>query len=220
MERLSVSLHCNKNDFIGSVLKSMKSFNVENAVGRIMARGDELIIQIDHKVTLEEVLKDTTIKEWDFENDPCQEIKMKLTINSENAEKILSWLKDRGGVAVWNSIDLSDPSRQMLTPVNDTEGNKYEKPHWKMSSIPEIITDVNDITVSVDKEVKRFHVAVRYGSNGLSMKVSDGGSRRIRREVEKAGKDAYYLFDYGDYDNAVIMAPDKQMPLKDYENNT
>ena len=42
-------------------------------------------------------------------------------------------------------------------------------------------------------EVKRFHVAVRLGSQGFSLKVSDGGSRRIRREVAKAGAGAFFV---------------------------
>ena len=71
-------------------------------------------------------------------------------------------------------------------------------------------------SVSFDKEVKRFHVAVRLGSQGMSYKVTDGGTRRIRAEVEKAGDGAYYTFDYDDYKNAAIMAPEKEMSLSAY----
>lgn len=140
----------------------------------------------------------------------------KLIISAENAEKIVSWLKDREGVAVWNSIDLSNPGKQMLSPVKDSEGKPYTKPHWSLSNTPVIYTDINDIVVSVDKEVKRFHVGTRMGSQGFSIKVTDAGSARIRREVEKAGEKAYYVFDYSDYKNAVIMAPKKEMSLAEY----
>ena len=141
---------------------------------------------------------------------------MKLTINSDNVEKVWTWIKTREGVAVWNSISLSDPGKQMLSPVKDTEGKPYTKPHWSLSNTPVIVTDVNDITVCVDKEVKRFHVGTRMGSQGMMIKVTDAGTARIRREVEKAGDNAYHIFDYGDYKNAVIMAPEKTMPLIDY----
>lgn len=142
---------------------------------------------------------------------------MKITVNEENARKMKSWIDTRKGVAVWPSIDLSDPSFQMLSPVVDPLGNAYKKPSWKCSNTPTIITDPKDILVSVDKEHKRFHVAVRNGSNGFSLKVTDGGTRRIRSEVEKAGNGAYYVFDYSDYKNAVIMKPEgKSIPLSEW----
>jgi len=49
-----------------------------------------------------------------------------------------------------------------------------------------------------------------------AIKVTDGGTRRIRAEVEKAGDGAYHEFDYDDYKNAVIMAPEKEMSLSAY----
>ena len=59
-----------------------------------------------------------------------------------------------------------------------------------------------------DIEVKRFRVGVRWGSQGFTLKVTDGGSRRIRREVSKAGDGAYHVFDYMTQE-AVIMKPAK-----------
>lgn len=79
-----------------------------------------------------------------------------------------------------------------------------------------IITDPDDLEVAIDREVKRFHVAVRMGSQGMCLKVTDGGTRRIRKEVAKAGKGAYHVFDYDDWDNAVIMAPEKVVPFTQY----
>jgi len=60
----------------------------------------------------------------------------------------------------------------------------------------------------VDKfiEVKRFRVGLRMGSQGFLIKVTDGGSRRIRREVSKAGEGAFFVFDYSEQ-SAVIMKP-------------
>jgi hypothetical protein len=130
-----------------------------------------------------------------------------LTINACNADRIWSWLKTRDGVAVWNSISLSDPGKQMLSPVKSADGTPSTKPHWSLSNTPEVITKPEDIVVSEDREVKRFHVGTRMGSQGMSIKVTDAGTERIRREVEKAGEGAYYTFDYEDYKNAVIMAP-------------
>ena len=64
---------------------------------------------------------------------------------------------------------------------------------------------INSCTV-----VKLFHAAIRYAANRMAYKVSDGGSRRIRKEVGKAGKGAYHVFDY-ETQEAVIMAPEGVM---------
>jgi ribosomal protein S6 len=130
----------------------------------------------------------------------------------ENAPRFWDWIQNRGGIAVWRSINLSNPGASWSTPAD-----RQDKPTWEAGSVPErIVTDPDQVLVSVDREVKRFHVAVRPGSQGLTLKVTDGGSRRIRREVEKAGEGAYHVFDYGDHDNAVIMAPEKTMTLREW----
>ena len=137
----------------------------------------------------------------------------RYTILPENVDRITEWLRMRGGLAIWTSIDLSDPGASMTTPATNADGTPKTKPHWMMGDKPvRIITDINDVWVSVVEEVKRFRVGVRMGSQGMSLKVTDGGTRRIRREVSKAGEDAYYQFDY-DTQEAVIMKPASQTPL-------
>ena len=39
-----------------------------------------------------------------------------------NAPKIAEWLRTRGGIATWKSVDLSDPGFSMTTPVNNADG--------------------------------------------------------------------------------------------------
>lgn len=134
-----------------------------------------------------------------------------IVSDGKNAGTISYWLKNRGGILVWNSADLSDPEYKVITPALDQIGNRPMKPHWKCADEPVLLTNPDEIGVASSVEVKRFHVATRMGSQGMCVKVTDGGSNRIRREVAKAetkygdGK-VWYCFDYGDYDNAVIMA--------------
>jgi hypothetical protein len=134
---------------------------------------------------------------------------------AENAAKFWEWLQTRGGILVWSSANLSNPGASWSTPALATDGEAYPKPTWQAANNPRHITDPSEVLVSIDREVKRFHVAVRRGSQGLSFKVTDGGSRRIRAEVEKAGGGAYHTFDYGTQD-AVIMAPVSQEPITEY----
>jgi hypothetical protein len=139
----------------------------------------------------------------------------RYTISHRQAELIGTWLKERGGVAVWGSCNLSSRPADMLTPALDKSGVRTSSPRSDCV-LDRTITDPDDLEVAIDHEVKRFHVAVRMGSQGMSLKVTDGGTRRIRKEVAKAGKGAYYIFAYDDWDNAVIMAPEKVVPFIQY----
>ena len=138
-------------------------------------------------------------------------------------EKFETWIRDRGGVQVWNNLNLSNPDAgQQFTPAYkdaikpDGEGDlsgwiPYPQPHWSVGR-GEIITDISRFRfVKSWKEVKRFRVGVRMGSQGLSLKVTDGGTRRIRAACAKAEEQyhvpASYHFDY-EFQEAVIEIPE------------
>jgi len=134
---------------------------------------------------------------------------MRHTCTIENAPRFWDWIQGRGGIAVWHSVNLANPGASWSTPADVTT-----KPTWEAADAPErIVTDPERVIVSVDREVKRFHVGVRRGDQGMTFKVTDGGSRRIHREVEKAGEGAYHRFECQD---AVIMAPESAMTLSEW----
>lgn len=140
----------------------------------------------------------------------------RIECSEENAPKFLEWCRSRGGVAHWPSIDLSDFDKSWSTPALSLEGKPTEKPSWKTANEPSFVEkDPAKITVFVPKEVKRFRVAIRMGDSGLRLKVTDAGTRRIRREVEKAGEGAFYQFDY-ETQEAVIMVSDKECTLEEW----
>lgn len=138
-------------------------------------------------------------------------------IDPSNVDKIRMWLAERGGLALWRSINFSNIGASWTTPVNDEDGNPKGKPTWEAANEPErIITDPAEVVVAVPKEVKRFHVAIRQGSQGMTMKLTDGATRRVRAAVAKAGEGAWYEFDYGMQD-AVIYVADKTVPLTEWK---
>ena len=140
----------------------------------------------------------------------------KHTVTADNAKLIWDWLQTRGGIAIWRSINLSNPGDSWTTPVNGGDAKPKSKPTWEAANEPErIITDPADVVVSVDKEVKRFHIAIRMGRQGMSLKLTDGSTRKVEKAVEKAGDGAYYRFDY-ETQEAVIFAPESTTPLTDY----
>ncbi len=111
-------------------------------------------------------------------------------------QKFELWIKVRGGVQVWDNVNLSDPGAgRVFTPTKTLTGEDYPKPRWSVGR-GETITDIDRFRfVKSMKEVKRFHVAVRRSSNGLMLKCNDASSRRIERECGKV-PEGYYRFDY------------------------
>jgi hypothetical protein len=137
-----------------------------------------------------------------------------IRVDEEITPKIAEWLATRGGVQVWESADLGDPGWSCFTPVHDPDGKVNGRPHWKAQAEPvRVVTDVSEVEVVTWREVKRFHVATQV-AHGLMVSVTPAGSKRIRREVAKAGDGAAYRFDYAAYENVVIVVPDKVVPLE------
>ena len=130
-------------------------------------------------------------------------------------EKFEDWIANRGGILVWPNENLSDPGKgPMFTPATTSDGKdgKECKPHWGVGK-PILITDINEFEFQKIKELKRFHVAVRLGSQGMNYKLTDAATRRLNNELDKAKKkygDSFYEFDYEDYKNCVIMIPDNE----------
>lgn len=137
-------------------------------------------------------------------------------VSLENAHLFLEWLKNRGGILVWQSINLANPGMTWSTPA-ECNGIPTEKPTWQAANEPiRRITNASEVSVVTTKEVKRFHVALRMGSQGMTMKCTDASSERIRKAIDKAGEGASYLFDY-DTQEAVILAPTGSIPLPQWE---
>ncbi len=138
----------------------------------------------------------------------------KLRITAGNASKIWEWFQERGGVCVWECLDISNPGASWATPLRTADGDNSGTPHWA-ASLARTITDPAEVIVDVPAEVKRFHVAVRPGSQGLSPKLTDGSTRRVRKAVEKAGDGAWYGFDYATQE-AVVWRAGEGVPLTEF----
>ena len=131
----------------------------------------------------------------------------------ENAPLFWEWVRNRGGVAVWSSVDLSNPNG-FSTPAL-TDGEPTQKPHWRVAASPDVFTDLDKITVYGQKEVDRFEVELRSGAQGLTIKLTDESSDELQERLEKAGEGASYQFDY-DCEEAVIFAQSETMTLQEW----
>ena len=136
------------------------------------------------------------------------------TCEAENAPKFAEWITTRGGLAVWLSADLGDPSKSWTSPKRNAEGQDYQKPSWQAQAEPVIITDPAEVGVIETKEVKRFHVACEEG--GLGLVCTSGASRRIRKEVAKAGEGAYHVIDVFSGEAEIFATTGKRRSLAEW----
>lgn len=132
-----------------------------------------------------------------------------------NAPLFLEWLTAGRGLAVWRSLNLSNPGASWSSPARETDGTPKLKPCWEADNKPErVIEDINEVVVDIPRLVKRFRVGVK--ANGPRFEVTSGGSRKIKAAVEKAGDHAWYEFDYNTQE-ALIYAPERTVPLADWK---
>lgn len=141
----------------------------------------------------------------------------KFECSPENAPKFLDWIKNRHGIAHWQSRDLSNLGQSWTTPVNDAIGNPVTKPTWQCGNLPDAIcTSANEVSVITDKEVKRFRVATKRGC-GFSFVLSDASNRKLNFELAKLNNElSSYHFDY-ETQEAILTLPDKVMTLSEWE---
>lgn len=134
----------------------------------------------------------------------------------ENAANMLSWIKTRGGIAIWSSVNMSNPGASWSTPYLTKDGSLMLSPTWQAEKNPSrVVTDPGEVVVVTPRVVKRFHVAVRVGSQGLQAKLTVASSRKVRDAVAKAGDGAWYEFDYGEQE-AVILVPGETVSLEEW----
>lgn len=131
-------------------------------------------------------------------------------ILAADAPRIVKWFETQGGIAIWSSINLSNPSASWTTPKDG------QKPSWEAANTPSrIITDPADVIVDEPKEARRFHVAIRPSAQDMSFKLTDASTARVRKAVATCGLDAWYVFDY-DRQDAVIFVPGRSTPLNEW----
>jgi hypothetical protein len=119
-----------------------------------------------------------------------------------------------GGIALWRSANSATRGSWTAPPCGLTV--VPGKPTWEADDQPaRTITDPAEVIVDTPVEVRRFHVAVRRGSQGLSLKLTDGATRRVHAACAKAGDGAWYSFDYATQE-AVVWRAGESVPLPEF----
>lgn len=114
--------------------------------------------------------------------------------DEENAPKFALWIRARGGVAVWPSVDLGDPGASWSTPVRQPDGEPTTKPTWKAANKPKSIhLDPDRIGVYVPGVFKELPVTLK--RNGMTLYLTDASQRKVDKAMDRCRKqhgDAWY----------------------------
>jgi len=104
----------------------------------------------------------------------------KIEVTRKDAPKLLDWLTSRGGIAIWESLDLARAGQRSFTPADNPS------PGWQFGSKPaEIVTDRTDVGVYDETLYKAFPVSCRLGSNGLTLKLTDPSQRKLDKVMQE-----------------------------------
>jgi len=107
----------------------------------------------------------------------------KIETQRANAERMLDWLANRGGIAIWSSLDLSRAGERVFTPADASS------PSWHYPSKPdEIVTDRAEVGIYTETLFKAFPVSLRRGGNGLTIKLTDASQRKVDTAMNQCKK--------------------------------
>lgn len=146
----------------------------------------------------------------------------KHEVSPEHAQRMWDWLQTRGGIAIWQSVNLANPIGSWSSPALTPEGEPTPPPTWECARIPaRIITDPAEIVVLSPKEVERFRVFVHMGKQGMSLKLTDHSTAKLRRRVAhwnsvRAEQDAWHIYDYSTQECIILVNAHEPRPLVDW----
>ena len=134
-------------------------------------------------------------------------------IQHDSAAKIAEWMISRGGILVWQNLDMSANMGDTITPATDASGNPTSKPYWYCGNA-KAISSIDEIEVFTKKEVARIPVAVKQrGSIRLKLVLTDGSARKLEKAKAKH-PGSWHEYDYEEQ-SAVIYVENTLVPLKE-----
>ncbi len=152
------------------------------------------------------------------------EIKKHRT-EAEHAPRFAKWFAERGGIAIWKTLDPENAGQTYTTPIKGPNGEPIEslRPHWSAEGKPSrIITDPSEVVVDKAVEFKRFHVGIRKKANGWRLKLNPASARRLNKYKDQAREKSnpieagsFHLFDYEKQD-CIVYYIDGEISLTEW----
>jgi hypothetical protein len=104
-------------------------------------------------------------------------------------EEFQEWIKSRGGVKVWQNVNLSNPDAgDHFTPALTQEGQDFSKPHWSVA-YKETVNDISRFRFAKEKkEVKRVKISLDKRLHGFTIQLTSSSSNKFREACRKIKK--------------------------------
>jgi hypothetical protein len=106
----------------------------------------------------------------------------KAECTAADVPSVRDWIHNRGGLVVWQSLDLSQRPMYALGPRFDADGSELGPPSWRYGQ-PELITDEAEVGVRTD--VLFATVPVKLRRHGMGLVLSDASLRKLDRVCER-----------------------------------
>ena len=117
-----------------------------------------------------------------------------ITCVPQNAERFAMWIRERGGICLWKSLNLSNPGASWCTPFRFEDGSEATKPTWQADNTPAVVvTSMDEVGVEIPVETTRIRISLI--QRGLKVVLTDGSTRKVQAALEKAGEGAFYTFE-------------------------
>lgn len=117
-----------------------------------------------------------------------------ITCVPQNAERFAMWIRERGGICLWKSLNLSNPGASWCTPFTTEDGQEAGKPNWQTENTPAVVvTSMDEVGVEIPVEVRRIKISLI--QRGLKVVLTDGSTRKVREALDKVGERAFYTFE-------------------------
>ena len=104
-------------------------------------------------------------------------------VTPENAARIWSWLQERGGIIVWQSHDLGNPSASVTTPAQNKDGTPMGSPGWRYPEPTRLITDPTEVVVVKTELLEEMPITVK--PKGFRLVVTKGSERKCNARLKK-----------------------------------
>lgn len=144
-----------------------------------------------------------------------------ISIDPNDAEKIRGWIRSRGGVAIWRSLDLGAPG-ETFTPALAEDGAPMGPPGWQYEKAPTaVLTSEEAVTVQTKRHVKDVPIGIERGC-GLTLVLTSASRRRLKDALERIEEAAWYEFGFNDKDRRVahIFVAAETVPLSSFGKET
>ena len=137
----------------------------------------------------------------------------------DNAATFKRWLAERGGLAIWESVDLGDLDKSWTTPATHADGSPATKPHWKAGDKPaRLITDPAEVVVEVPRLLEKFDVKLRI--HGMGVVLAKSSEKKLHKRLaycrEQYKANVWYTTGPLDFPEVCIWVAEKTVPLAEY----